>query len=468
MTFIQDDFLLQTEAARRLYHGYAADEPILDYHTHLPPADIAADRRFGDLFEAWLEGDHYKWRAMRTAGVPERLCTGDAAPKEKFLAWARTVPQTLGNPLYHWTHLELKRYFGFDGLLSEASAEEVWEQANATLASDGMTCRGMMERFGVRAVCSTDDPADDLADHEAIAASDCATKVYPTFRPDAALRVDEPEEWRSWLGRLGERAGQEIRTIDGLLGALKHRHDAFHGAGCRLSDHGVEQCFASPCTEQEAAAIFQTALAGTPATPDEHRRFGTYLMLEFGRWDAERGWTKQLHIGPLRNNNLRLYRSLGRDIGCDSIGDRPQAETLSWYLGQLDLEGRLPKTVLYNINPAHNHVFASMAGNFQDGETPGKVQWGSGWWFLDQWDGMTEQMRTLANLGLLSRFVGMLTDSRSFLSFPRHEYFRRCLCDFLGAEMERGALPADDALVGQMVRGICYSNAREYLGLAVD
>ncbi len=465
MTFIHEDFLLQTAAACRLYHQFAADEPILDYHTHLIPEDIATNRRFSNLAEIWLEGDHYKWRAMRAAGVEESLCTGDADPYDKFLAWARTVPQALRNPLYHWTHMELKRYFDIEELLDEKSAPRIWEQANERLQGDELTPRGIFKKFEVRCVCTTDDPTDDLAHHRAIAQSDLPTKVYPTFRPDPALRIDAPEEFNAWLEKLAAAANIEIRTLDDLLAALKNRHDYFHELGCRLSDHGLERCFASFIDQQQAELIFSRAREGNEVTRAEQHLFASHMMLHFGRWDTERGWTKQLHIGPLRNNNTRLFKQLGRDIGCDSVGDLPQANLLSAYLGRLDQENALPKTILYNINPADNAVFATMAGNFQGGGVAGKIQWGSGWWFLDQWEGMQSQLNTLSNQGLLSQFVGMLTDSRSLLSYPRHEYFRRCLCDLLGTDVERGAIPNDDALLGPMIRNICFGNARDYLGL---
>ncbi len=472
MPFINNDFLLQSEPARRLYRQFAQNEPILDYHTHLPAQDIAENRRFQDLTEIWLEGDHYKWRAMRADGVEERYCTGDASPYEKFLAWARTVPHTLRNPLYHWTHLELKRYFDIDHLLDEQSAPAIWEQAGERLQTDELTPRGIFAKFNVRAVCTTDDPTDDLAHHQTIAkkvaAGELSTHVYPTFRPDRALAIDQPDEFNDWLGQLAATSGIDVTQYGDLLDALRARHDAFHALGCRLSDHGLPHCYADFCTEKQAATIFDKVRAGDSVSPEEHRQFATMLMLHFGRWDAEKGWTKQLHLGALRNNNARLLGQLGRDIGCDSIGDWPQAAALSAYLGRLDQEDLLPKTILYNLNPADNFVFATMIGNFQGGSTAGKIQWGSGWWFLDQWQGMQSQLNALSNLGLLARFVGMLTDSRSFLSYPRHEYFRRCLCDLLGSDIERGVLPDDDHLLGPMIRNICFGNARDYLKLELS
>jgi glucuronate isomerase len=461
--FIHDDFLLQTDTAKDLYHNFAKAEPIYDYHCHLPQALIANNHRFADLAEIWLGGDHYKWRAMRANGVPERVCTGDAPPREKFDAWCATVPHTLGNPLYHWSHLELARYFGLTGLIGPATAGKIWQEANARLA--GLRVHDILAHNKVAVICTTDDPADSLADHARIAKLSIKTKVYPTFRPDKALGVNAPSAYNAWLEKLGGEAKVSIRTFDDLLTALKKRHADFHAAGGRLSDHGLETALAEPCTHSEAAAIFAATRAGTAASPADWAKFGSYLMLEFGRWDAKAGWTKQLHLGAMRNSNTRLLKQLGPDTGFDSIGDFPQARALSRYLDALDATGDLPRTVLYNLNPADNYVFATMIGNFQDGSVAGKMQFGSGWWFLDQKEAMEWQMTALANLGLLSRFVGMLTDSRSFLSYTRHEYFRRVLCNLLGAAVERGEIPADRALVGGMVRNICFANARDYFRL---
>ncbi len=464
--FITENFLLQGRTAIRLYHEFARDLPILDYHCHLPPRDVAGNRQFRNLFEIWLEGDHYKWRAMRSNGVPERFCTGDADPYDKFMAWARTVPRTLRNPLYHWAHLELKRYFGVDELLDERSAPSIWQQANERLQSPEMSARGILKKFKVAAVCTTDDPADDLAHHAVIAGSaDLATRVYPTFRPDRALMVDQPEGFNGWVGRLAAASQMEIAGFEDLVEALRRRHDAFHAAGCRLSDHGLPHCYADFTEGSAVAAIFDRARRGQAATPAERARYAAELMLHFGRWAAAKGWTQQIHLGALRNNNSRLFRAIGPDIGFDSIGDWPQAEALSAFLDRLDREGALPKTILYNLNPADNYVLASMIGNFQDGSMAGKIQYGSGWWFLDQKDGMEWQLNALSNLGLLSRFVGMLTDSRSFMSYPRHEYFRRVLCNLIGREIDRGEIPAEDGLIEPMIRGICFENARDYFGL---
>jgi glucuronate isomerase len=464
-SFIPDDFLLATRQARELYHGYAEDQPILDYHCHLAPELIAANHQFANLAEIWLGGDHYKWRAMRTNGVPERFCTGDAPPWEKFKAWAETVPHTLRNPLYHWTHLELKRAFGIDTLLDGASAADVWRRGNARLPK--LRVHDLLAKFKVAVVCTTDDPADSLDLHARIRASKLKTRVYPAFRPDKALAVGQPAAFNAWLERLEGAAGMPIRTFDDLLGALKKRHDHFHAAGGRLSDHGLETALAEPCTHAQARMVFDAARSGRTPSPEEAARYGSYLMLEFGRWDAARGWTKQLHLGALRNNNRRLLAQLGPDTGFDSIGDFPQARSLGRYLDALDATDQLPRTILYNVNPADNYLFATMMGNFQDGTIPGKLQFGSGWWFLDQREGMEWQMNALSNLGLLSRFVGMITDSRSFLSYPRHEYFRRTLCNLLGGDMARGEVPNDLKLVGAMVRRICFGNARDYFGLEI-
>ncbi|MFN3409396.1 MAG: glucuronate isomerase [Limisphaerales bacterium] len=463
--FIHDNFLLSTRTAVRLYHEFAKDEPIIDYHCHLPPKDLAENRQFRNLFEIWLEGDHYKWRAMRSNGVSERFCTGDADPFDKFMAWAKTVPHTLRNPLYHWTHLELKRYFDIDEPLNEATARRIWDHANQKLASPELSAQGILKKFKVLLVGTTDDPADDLAYHVQLAKAGIATRVVPTFRPDKALNVHQPAAWNAWLAALEKTAARKIQSYDDLLGALKQRHDDFHALGARMSDHGLERCFAEFVPEAEAAAIFAKARAGTAASPLEREQFATSLMLHVGRWNAQKGWTMQLHLGARRNNNTRLFKQLGPDTGFDSIGDFPQVDALAKFLDWLDQENALPKTILYNLNPADNYAFGTMLGNFQDGSIPGKIQLGSGWWFLDQKEGMEWQMNALSNLGLLSRFVGMITDSRSFMSYPRHEYFRRTLCNLLGRDIESGEVPDDDALVGPMIRNICSGNARVFVGL---
>lgn len=465
MAFIHDDFLLSTASSRHLYHTFAEPEPILDYHNHLPPKDIAEDRQFANLFEIWLEGDHYKWRAMRCNGEPESAITGGADPFEKFMAYARTVPHTLRNPLYHWTHLELKRYFGIDELLGPDTAERIWDQTREMLASPEFSTRQLLRRFKVRALCTTDDPVDDLSWHLKCQSDGYEVGVYPTFRPDKALAVHQPEAWNSWIDKLSTASGVAVNSYASLLEALTLRHDFFHQVGGRLSDHGLNHCHAQFIDDEEAEAIFRQTRDGEAASPQEQDAFASNIMLHVGRLNADKGWTMQLHLGPLRNNNSRLARQVGSDVGCDSIGDYLQGVPLSRFLDRLDQEDKLPKTVLYNVNPADNYLFGTMAGNFADGSMPGKVQFGSGWWFVDQKEGMEWQINALSNLGLLSRFIGMLTDSRSFMSFPRHEYFRRTLCNLLGADVEAGLLPNDDALLGEMLRNICFGNVKAFLGL---
>lgn len=467
--FITEDFLLHSDVARELYHDHAKHEPILDYHCHLPPDQIAENRTFGNLAEIWLGGDHYKWRAMRANGVAEESCTGSAGDREKFQAWAETVPHTLRNPLYHWTHLELKNSFGIDELLNSKSAERIWQSANEQLARPEMSVKGILESNRVVAVCTTDDPADSLEHHRRIReAGEIATKVFPTFRPDKALAVHDAEGFNAWTERLAGVSKVECRDFDGFRAALQQRHDFFHQVGGRLSDHGMETCPADPCTEKEAAQIFENVRRGRDADPAQARKFAGFMMIFFGRLDAAKGWTKQLHLGAMRNNNTRLLREVGPDAGFDSIGDFRQAEPLGRYLDSLDRTNELPKTILYNLNPADNYVFASMIGNFQDGSQPGKMQLGSGWWHLDQKEGMEWQLNALSNLGLLSRFVGMLTDSRSFLSYPRHEYFRRILCNLIGRDVENGELPREMDLLGNLVRDISFRNARDYFGLPLE
>ncbi len=466
MTFIHDDFLLSTESSRRLYHDYAADQPIIDYHNHLSPQDIAENRRFENLFEMWINHDHYKWRAMRANGISEAFVTGDASPKQKFLAFAKTVPQTVRNPLYHWTHLELKRFFGIDDLLNESNAESIWGQCNEQIASrDELTTQGILKNFGVTALCTTDDPVDDLHFHQQLANSSFETAVYPAFRPDWALFVHRPKELIGWLGKLESASNVSISTLEDLIAALRNRHDFFHQQGARLSDHGCEFVPAEFCDAATAEKIFLAARNGTAATPHEHLQFSTFMLLELARMDAEKGWTNQFHTGVWRNNNTRLFESVGRDLGCDSMGDTPQGRSLGRFLDRLDQEGSLPKTIVYNLNPTDNYLISTMIGNFQDGETAGKMQFGSGWWYLDQKEGMEMQINTLSNTGLLPRFIGMLTDSRSFMSFTRHEYFRRILCDIFGRDIVNGEVPNDLEMIGGIVSNICYLNAKNFLGL---
>ena len=461
--FIHDDFLLTTKKAAKLYYKYAEAEPIFDYHCHIPPKDIAENRQFKNLFEIWLEGDHYKWRAMRSNGVAEKFCTGKASPEEKFNAWAKTVPHTLRNPLYHWTHLELKRYFGISDLLSEKTAAKIWKTANTKLATPAYTTQGLLKKMNVKVVCTTDDPVDNLEHHRAFAKSGHPTKMLPAFRPDKALTVNQPAGFNKWVEQLSAAANTDINSFSAFISALEKRHEYFHSQNCRLSDHGMNHCFADFCSEKVAAGIFDKARNGEAISNLEHSQFASFMMLFFGHLDAKRGWTKQLHLGALRNNNDRLLSQLGPDTGFDSIGDFPQAVALSAYLNKLDSENKLPKTVIYNLNPADNYVFAAMIGNFQDGTIPGKIQYGSGWWFLDQKEGMEWQINALSNLGLLSRFIGMITDSRSFMSYPRHEYFRRTLCNLIGRDIKQGLIPDDETLVGPMIKNICYANAKNYM-----
>jgi len=463
MPFVHKDFLLTTKVAARLYHKYAEAEPIFDYHCHISPKDIAENRQFKNLFEIWLEGDHYKWRAMRSNGVAEKFCTGNATPEEKFNAWAATVPHTLRNPLYHWTHIELQRYFGITDLLSPQTAAKIWKKANAQLATPAFTTQGILKKMKVKVVCTTDDPVDDLSYHRAFATQGHPTKMLPAFRPDKALTVNQPAGFNKWVDQLAAAANTDISSFSAFTGALEKRHEYFHSQNCRLSDHGMNHCFADFCSEQVAAGIFDKARKGAEVTPFEHSQFASFMMVFFGHLDAKRGWTKQLHLGALRNNNTRLLTQLGPDTGFDSIGDFPQTQTLAAYLNQLDSDNQLPKTIIYNLNPADNYAFATMIGNFQDGTIPGKIQYGSGWWFLDQKEGMEWQINALSNLGLLSRFIGMITDSRSFMSYPRHEYFRRTLCNLIGRDIETGAVPDDESLVGPMIKNICYANAKNYM-----
>lgn len=466
MSFLTEDFLLHSDVARELYHEHAAKEPILDYHCHLPPDQIASDTQFCNLQKIWLAGDHYKWRAMRANGVPEQYITGEASDWEKFLAYAKTVPKTIRNPLYHWTHLELKRFFGINKLLNEDTAREIWEEANEKLATPELSVRNILKSNNVVAVCTTDDPADPLPHHEKLAGEkDLFTKVFPTFRPDGALIPDQPEKFNDWIARLEATSGVKANDFAGFREAIEARHAAFHAIGGRLSDHGMETIYADDCTDDEAARIYAKARVGEAATPEEARRFASHMMIYFGHLDAKREWTKQLHLGALRNVNRRMAQKLGKDAGFDTIGTYQHATPLARYLDALDSTDQLPRTILYNLNPADNYVFACMIGNFQDGSVAGKIQFGSGWWFLDQKEGMEWQINALSNLGLLSRFVGMLTDSRSFLSFTRHEYFRRILCNLIGQDVVNGELPHDMPLLSGIVRDICFRNAQAYFRL---
>jgi glucuronate isomerase len=461
--FLHDDFLLESETARELYHGTAKELPIIDYHCHLSPELMAADHRFRSITEIWLEGDHYKWRAMRSNGVPEQYCSGDASDFDKFEAWARTVPETLGNPLYHWTAMELRRPFGIEEPLTAATARSAFGRANELLKQDGFTALGLLAQFKVAVVCSTDDPVDSLESHARLASRKApATQVYPTWRPDKAVLVEDLPAWTAWVGKLEAASSVSIGTWDALLEALEKRHAFFHERGCRASDHGLERLDAEPFTDVEAQALFARLRAGRALDDSETRVFRSALLHRLALLDHARGWVQQFHVGAMRNNNTRMRRLLGPDTGFDSVGDFEQARSLSRFLDRLDEGDQLARTILYNLNPADNELMATMVGNFQDGSVPGKMQWGSAWWFLDQLDGMEAQIRVLASMGLLSRFVGMITDSRSFLSWSRHEYFRRLLCNILGEDVRRGRLPDDRKALGGLVANVCFYNARDY------
>lgn len=460
--FLDNDFLLSNATAERLYHEYAASMPIIDYHNHLPPQQIADDINFENITQVWLYGDHYKWRAMRTNGVDERYCTGDATDKEKFMKWAETVPYTMRNPLYHWTHLELQRYFDVHELLDPRSAEAIYEHCSALLRTKPYSVRGLLEKMNVRLLCTTDDPVDDLRYHDSIRRSGWSTNVLPAFRPDKAMQVDDVAPFNDYLTKLEQASDLSISTYNDYISALKRRHDFFAEQGCTVSDHGLDEIYAEPYSTTEVAGIFAKIRSGGSLTREEVRKFKSAMLITFAEWDHEKGWVQQYHLGALRNNNSRRLQQLGADTGWDSIGDLPQANALSRFLNRLDGNDTLARTIIYNLNPADNEVFATMIGNFNDGSVAGKVQWGSAWWFLDQKDGMTKQINALSNMGLLSRFIGMLTDSRSFLSFPRHEYFRRLLCDLLGREVENGELPNDIEWIGKMVQDICFNNAKDH------
>lgn len=464
--FLSEDFLLHSDVARELYHDFARPEPIFDYHCHLPPEQLSSNKTFRNLTEIWLAGDHYKWRAMRANGVDERFCTGDASDYEKFLAYARTVPKTLRNPLYHWTHLELQRYFGIHDLLDETTAPSIWNRANEQLPQ--MSTHQIVTRQRVSVICTTDDPTDSLAPHRQLRADNTlGARVYPTFRPDRALNLEDAAAFNAWTDQLAAVSGEDCARLPGFLAALASRHEFFHSLGGRLSDHGLAAMPTEDFTEAGAARAFDEARAGRPVSPAAAAGFQGFLLTFFGHLDAAKGWTKQLHLGALRNTNARRRRQLGPDTGFDSIGDWPQAQALAKYLDRLNSDDRLPRTIVYNLNPADNYVIAAMVGNFQEGPTAGKVQFGSGWWFLDQKEAIEWQLNALSSLGLLSAFVGMLTDSRSFLSYPRHEYFRRILCNLIGRDVVNGEAPHDLKLLGGLVRDISFRNAERYFGLEV-
>jgi glucuronate isomerase len=465
--FISEDFLLQTKTARTLYHEYAKKMPIYDYHCHLPADLIAADYQFDNLTQIWLYGDHYKWRAMRTNGIDEKYITGKASDYEKFEKWAQTVPRCIGNPLYHWTHLELKRYFGINKLLNADTAKEIYNTASEMLQTPVYNIRNILRKMNVKLICTTEGPLDSLEHHKTIREDGFEIKVHTAWRPDIAMAVEDISAVNVFIDKLEELCNMEITDYHTYLEAIRHRHHFFHQNGCRLSDHGIETAYAEDYTEREIEAIFNKIKRGQNLDISERLKFKSAMMVEFALMDYEAGWVQQLHLGALRNNNTRMLKTLGPDTGYDSIGDFEIANPLAKFLDRLDSQNKLPKTILYNLNPRDNALMATMIGNFQDGTVPGKIQYGSAWWFLDQKDDMQEQMRVLSNMGLLSRFVGMLTDSRSFMSFPRHEYFRRILCNTLGSDVEAGLLPNDLELLGKMVEDICFNNAKNYFPMTL-
>jgi len=464
--FLHDDFLLQSDTAVRLYHDYAKMLPIIDYHSHLPPDAIAGNGNFRNITHIWLAGDHYKWRAQRVLGIPEKYITGDADDREKFRKWAEAVPFTLRNPLYHWTHMELKNPFGVHELLSPGNADTIYDSTSEQLQTPAFSPRGLLRHFGVEMVGTTDDPTDSLEHHQAIARSGFETKILPTFRPDKAFQLSKGDGYRRYIGQLQSSSGVAIVDLDTLLDALWNRLYYFHSHGCRVADHGLNRLPAATKTAVSLDEVFKQVLSGDDRLAAEHEEAFTYVVLsELCKLYHDKGWVQQFHLGPLRNTNSRKLRELGADTGYDSIGDFSQAESMQQFFNALEEENRLAKTVVYNVNPSDNAVFAAMTGNFQGEGTKGKIQFGSGWWFLDQLDGMTQQLNTLSNIGLISCFVGMLTDSRSFLSYSRHEYFRRLLCNLFAEDIDKGLLPKDIPWTGKIIQDICYYNAKGYFGL---
>jgi len=460
--FLDENFLLQTPTAQKLYHDFAKQMPIIDYHCHLPPDQIADDINFNNITHAWLYGDHYKWRAMRANGVNEHYITGKATDAEKFQKWAETVPYTLRNPLYHWTHLELQRYFGIDAILSGKNAKEIYEETTTKLQTKEFSIQALIKKMNVKVICTTDDPIDNLEHHQKIAKDGAVAKIAPAFRPDKAMAADDVTSFNAYVDKVEEVTNTTIHSLGSYLNALKQRHDYFAANGCKVSDHGVEQIYAEDYTDAEVAAIFEKLRIKKDITYTELLKFKSAMLYYFAIWDHEKGWVQQYHLGALRNNNARALANLGPDTGWDSIGDFSQGKALSKFLNRLDTTDQLTKTILYNLNPRDNELMATMIGNFNDGSVAGKIQFGSGWWFLDQKDGMTKQLNALSNMGLLSQMVGMLTDSRSFLSFPRHEYFRRILCNLFGDDVENGELPDDIEWIGKIIQDISYNNAQNY------
>jgi len=467
--FISEDFLLQSKAARILYHEHAKAMPIYDYHCHLPAEKIAGDDKFENLTQAWLYGDHYKWRAMRTNGAAEKYCTGDAGDYEKFEKWAETVPYTLRNPLYHWTGLELKRYFGIGNkLLNPGTAKWIYQTCSELLRTPEFSVRNILRKMNVKLLCTTEGPLDTLEHHKKIREDGFEIKVHTAFRPDKGLAAEDTTSLNAWIDKLEQLCDIDITDFDSYVSAIRKRHEYFHENGCRLSDYGLETAYAGDYSKREIEKIFSRIRSGKEPDVSERLKFKSAMMFEFAMADYEAGWVMQLHLGALRNNNTRMLRSLGPDIGFDSIGDFETARPLAKFLDSLDKDNKLPKTILYNLNPCDNELMATMIGNFQDGSAAGKMQYGPGWWFLDQKDGMEKQINTLSNMGLLSRFVGMVTDSRSFLSYPRHEYFRRILCNIIGGDVEAGLIPNDLELLGKIVEDICFNNAKNYFPMELD
>ena len=466
--FLDENFLLKTKTAQRLYHDFARDMPILDYHCHLAPNQIATDHTFLNLTQAWLYGDHYKWRAMRANGVNESYCTGNKSDWEKFKKWAETVPYAVRNPLYHWTHLELQRYFEVHDVLNGDTAKKIYEISTEKLQAPEFSVRNLLRKMNVKLVCTTDDPVDTLEHHKKLQQDEFEIPILPAFRPDNAMNVTDPENFNNYLKKLEAVTNIAISSFDDFLYALQNRHDFFASMGCSVSDHGLEEMYADDFTGLEIESIFTKVHSGKILNQTEQSKFRSAMLVHFAEWDWEKGWVQQFHLGALRNNNTRMLQTLGADTGWDSIGDFSHGRTLAKFLDKLDSNNKLAKTILYNLNPADNELFATMVGNFNDGTSAGKVQWGSAWWFLDQKEGMSKQINTLSNMGLISRFIGMLTDSRSFLSFPRHEYFRRILCDLFGDEIENGELPGDIEWIGKVIRDICYHNAKNYFNWQTD
>jgi glucuronate isomerase len=460
--FLDRNFLLESKTAEKLYHDHASKMPIIDYHCHLPPDEIASDRIFENITQIWLNGDHYKWRAMRAHGINEQYVTGNASDREKFEKWALTVPFTLRNPLYHWTHLELQRYFNIDALLDESTAGRIYDETREKLNSKEYSVRNLLRKMNVEVVCTTDDPVDLLEHHQKIREDGFEIKVLPAWRPDKAMAVENPETYNGYLDKLSEVSGTEIKDFKSLVDALNSRHDYFDARGCRLSDHGLESFYYSDYAEDDIRMIFDKIRSGQSLNPYEIMKFKTAMLVLFAEMDHDKNWTQQFHVGAIRNNNSKMFAKLGPDTGYDSIGDFEMGRAMSAFLNRIESDEKLTRTIVYNLNPRDNELIATMIYNFNDGDTPGKMQFGSGWWFLDQKNGMEKQMNALSNLGLLSHFVGMLTDSRSFLSYPRHEYFRRILCNLIGRDMEKGELPDLFDHISRMVENICYYNARNY------